>query len=177
MESFGNAKTVRNDNSSRFGKLVLLLIGDSPLEIKGAIMTNYLLEKSRIVKLGPGERNYHIFYHILKGADDELLKNLKLQRDMKKYNYLTSDCYEVSTINDVELYNEILASFKTMQITLDEQMAIFRITAAVLILGNVDFDEKNTELNDESPCEIINEDLLKNVSELLCNFFINVLLS
>ncbi len=77
---------------------------------------------------------------------------------MKIYKYLTSDCYEVSTIDDIELYKEIQDSFKTMKFDKEEQMAIFRITASVLILGNVDFDEKNTENDNDSPCEIINQD-------------------
>lgn len=62
LESFGNAKTVRNDNSSRFGKYVRIIVNSETRKIKGAAINNYLLEKSRVVALGKEERNYHIFY-------------------------------------------------------------------------------------------------------------------
>jgi myosin-7 len=69
LEALGNAKTVRNDNSSRFGKYVRIIVNQASRKIKGAAINNYLLEKSRVVQPGPEERNYHVFYHILKGAD------------------------------------------------------------------------------------------------------------
>lgn len=71
LEAFGNAKTIRNDNSSRFGKLILLLYGESQTDIKSAFIVSYLLEKSRIVSIAEGERNYHIFYYFLKGTTPE----------------------------------------------------------------------------------------------------------
>ena len=69
LEAFGNAKTVRNDNSSRFGKYVLMHVENRSRKIKEASITKYLLEKSRVTKIAKEERNYHIFYHILNGAD------------------------------------------------------------------------------------------------------------
>ena len=112
LEAFGNAKTSRNDNSSRFGKLVLLLVHKDTRKIKGAVMTNYLLEKSRVIQQGPGERNYHIFYHLLKGAEKDFLKELEL-KEMKSYEYLkNSGCFEVPTVDDVELYQEVCKSFR-----------------------------------------------------------------
>ena len=78
LEGFGNAKTVRNNNSSRFGKYVLLYYTQSKGEILGARVKNYLLEKSRIVGPAAGERNYHAFYQLLRGADDSLLNELGL---------------------------------------------------------------------------------------------------
>jgi len=68
LESFGNAKTVRNDNSSRFGKYTRIIVNSESRRIKGAAINNYLLEKSRVVGPGPQERNYHIFYSLLKGS-------------------------------------------------------------------------------------------------------------
>ncbi len=111
LEAFGNAKTVRNDNSSRFGKLVLLLMDKETKKIKGAMMTNYLLEKSRVIQPMVGERNYHIFYHLLKGCDETLKKDLDLH-EPKYFEYLKkSECYEVNTINDKELFLEVSNSF------------------------------------------------------------------
>ena len=114
LEAFGNAKTLRNDNSSRFGKLVLLLVEGKLKKLKGAIITNYLLEKSRIISQAKGERNYHIFYHILSGASQELKKQLDL-KNVKNYDYLNkSNCFEVNSLDDKELFNEVVKSFDVM---------------------------------------------------------------
>jgi myosin heavy subunit len=78
LESFGNAKTVRNNNSSRFGKYVLLYFGMNGGDIKGARVKNYLLEKSRVVGPASNERNYHVFYHLIRGAKEEHLQKLGL---------------------------------------------------------------------------------------------------
>jgi myosin heavy subunit len=68
LEAFGNSKTIRNDNSSRFGKLILLVYGETQIDIKSAFIISYLLEKSRIVSVSDGERNYHVFYYFCKGT-------------------------------------------------------------------------------------------------------------
>lgn len=118
MEGFGNAKTVRNDNSSRFGKYVTLLINKDTKKIEGAKIFNYLLEKSRINFQASSERNYHVFYHFLKGKDEENLKQNNLIENDKKwvpkdFNYLNqSGCEDVSSLDDVILYNELNDSFK-----------------------------------------------------------------
>lgn len=167
LEGFGNAKTVRNDNSSRFGKLVILIMERETKKIKGAMMTNYLLEKSRVVRPNVGERNYHIFYHLIKGADEELRKELEL-KEPKNFQYLkASDCYEVATINDKELFQEINAAFKVMKFHVNEIKGIWNLVAAILHLGNLKFGEDTLDTQKNTPCSLIGEDSLKIVSKLL----------
>lgn len=88
LEAFGNAKTVRNNNSSRFGKYVRILIDKPTKQIRGAEMQSYLLEKSRVTILNDGERNYHIFYAFLAGESPTEISRLGLSRDPQHYRYL-----------------------------------------------------------------------------------------
>lgn len=171
LEAFGNAKTVRNDNSSRFGKYVSLLISkNGNRNILGATITNYLLEKSRCCTQSQGERNYHIYYHLFKGATIQELEALRLAKDgkplMESFFYINrSGCYSVQTVDDVELYNEVVQSFQTMNFSKEEQKAIWIIVACSLLLGNVDFDEST--LGDKTPCKVLGEEYLKSVTDLL----------
>jgi len=102
MEAFGNAKTLRNNNSSRFGKFTLLNF-DKAYHISGGRVSNFLLEKSRVVRQQEGERNYHIFYQLVAGATDQLRKRLSLPgaSEAKSFNYLNqSNCLKVDGIDD-----------------------------------------------------------------------------
>lgn len=167
MEAFGNSKTVRNDNSSRFGKLVILLLDQKSRKIKGAVITNYLLEKSRVIQQSESERNYHIFYHLMKGATADDLKQLGL-KEMKNYEYLNkTKCYDVETINDIELYHEIQQSFKVMKFQPNEIKSIWEMVATVLHLGNIDFDESCFDSQSNKPCQILNRESFQKISELL----------
>ena len=113
LEAFGNAKTTRNNNSSRFGKYVMLLVDTRTRKIIGARTKDYLLEKSRVITQNKNERNYHIFYHLCVGASPEYLKSLLLNNngnevDMSKFEYLKkAECYISPTVDDKELYKEV----------------------------------------------------------------------
>lgn len=130
LEAFGNAKTVRNDNSSRFGKYSTIVFDTTTWRITGAKIQKYLLEKSRITQLAKDERNYHIFYHLLQGSDASQLKLLglgqylnaqKKQVDCSKLAFLNSSgCYTAAQINDKENYNKVKTAFDKMNISQEE---------------------------------------------------------
>ena len=166
LEGFGNAKTLRNDNSSRFGKYVKIKFNNTTNVIEGAEMYTYLLEKSRITELSSMERNFHIFYFLLKGADDSFLNELYLKRDIKYYNYLWhnqsgNQVTEVPSINDKECYKEVIDCFKSTNFSEDEIKQIFRVISAVLLIGNLKFRIEN------NLCVIENEEIYNNICTLL----------
>ena len=166
LEGFGNAKTLRNDNSSRFGKYVKIKFNNETNIIEGAEMYTYLLEKSRITELSSKERNFHIFYFLLKGADDSFLNELYLKRDIKYYNYLWhnktgAQIIDVPSINDIECYKEIMDCFKSTNFSKEEITQIFKVIAAVLLIGNLKFKTEN------NLCIIENEDVYNNICDLL----------
>lgn len=139
LEAFGNAKTVRNDNSSRFGKFIEIHFEGSG-QICGAKISNYLLERSRLVWQAQSERNYHIFYQFLAGADKEEKERYQLL-DIEQYNYLNqSGCTSVPTINDEEDYNRVRQALLAMDMSADVQDHLFTILSGIMRLGNVQFE-------------------------------------
>ncbi|GBG32611.1 Myosin-11 [Hondaea fermentalgiana] len=135
LEAFGNAKTIRNDNSSRFGRFTEMHFKDSG-KISGARIDNFLLEKSRVVRQGRGERNYHVFYQLL---TSNRVSEFGLG-SMESFAYLNgSGCYTVDGVDDRNEYQVLLQAFEEMGISQDEVDWIFELVAAILHLGNASF--------------------------------------
>ncbi|KAK0425813.1 hypothetical protein QR680_009401 [Steinernema hermaphroditum] len=141
LEAFGNSATVRNWNSSRFGKYVEIVFGRGGEPIGGRI-SNFLLEKSRVVSLNSGERNFHVFYQLLSGADQTLRENLGLST-FDYYNYLNQSSLSViEGTDDAREFRETLHAMSVVGIDDERQVQILQLVAAVLHLGNVGFVEQ-----------------------------------
>ncbi|KAF3326549.1 myosin-15-like protein [Carex littledalei] len=139
LEAFGNARTVRNDNSSRFGKFVEIQF-DRTGRISGAAIRTYLLERSRVVQIMDPERNYHCFYQLCaSGKVNQDAEKYKLDNP-RNFHYLNqSKTYELQGISSSEAYQKTRRAMDIVGITLIDQEAIFRTLAAVLHLGNIEF--------------------------------------
>ncbi len=150
LESFGNARTLRNDNSSRFGKFIKLYFENNSNHgrgeervLTGVGIDTYLLEKVRLVHQSQGERNFHIFYELLKGASEKR-RNALFLNDWKSYRYLNqSGCeYRCDGVEDKAEFIKTLDAMERMGFFEMEQNAVFEIVAGLLHLGNVNFVEK-----------------------------------
>ena len=140
LEAFGNAKTTRNDNSSRFGKFTEIQF-NAEGRISGAAIRTYLLERSRVVNVTDPERNYHIFYQLCDGASEGERGAWRLKR-AQEFRYLNSStCYELAGVSNAEEYRRTRQAMTVVGIAEGEQDAVFRVVAAVLHLGNITFVE------------------------------------
>ncbi|TDH68931.1 hypothetical protein CCR75_004318 [Bremia lactucae] len=148
LESFGNAQTIRNDNSSRFGKFIKIQFGEKN-EIVGAQIMSYLLEKVRLLHQSPEERSFHIFYELLEGADKALLDMLGLKKG-GTYELLNSYGPQFArkravTDKYAQLYAETVRAFQDTGVNETERLKIFKILAALLHLGNVNFSTSGAQ--------------------------------
>lgn len=137
LEAFGNAQTVRNNNSSRFGKFIRIEFSRNG-SISGAFIDWYLLEKSRVVRINANERNYHVFYQLLKGGERRLKQEFLLDGlDVDDFAYTRDGQDTIVGVSDREEWDSLMEAFTVMGFSDKEQTSILRTVAAVLHLGNI----------------------------------------
>eukprot|EP01125_Pyxidicula_operculata_P000679 TRINITY_DN1065_c0_g1_i2.p1 TRINITY_DN1065_c0_g1~~TRINITY_DN1065_c0_g1_i2.p1 ORF type:complete len:1017 (+),score=306.82 TRINITY_DN1065_c0_g1_i2:263-3313(+) len=169
LEAFGNAKTVRNNNSSRFGKFISIAF-TSGGKISGAFIDNYLLETTRVVFQAPNERNYHIFYQLIAGVNDNERREYLVYDNPQAYKYLTNGAIKVDHTDDKANFLKLKQSLDTLGITPQEQSDLFSLVSGIMHLGNIEFQgEKNDEavsIKDVKSLRIVCK-LLKTPEKLL----------
>ncbi|EHB07973.1 Myosin-Ib [Heterocephalus glaber] len=142
LEALRNAKTVRNDSSSRFGKYM-----DIELDFKGdplgGVISNYLLVKLWVVKQPRGERNFHVFYQLLSSASEELLHKLTLEQDFSRYTYLSLNSAKVNAVNDMDNFRTVRNTVQVLGFMDHKAESVLVVVAAVLKLGNIKFKPKS----------------------------------
>ncbi|MCI4386629.1 hypothetical protein PGIGA_G00064610 [Pangasianodon gigas] len=164
LEAFGNAKTIRNDNSSRFGKYIDIHFNKRGA-IEGAKIEQYLLEKSRVCRQAPDERNYHIFYCMLQGMNPEQKSKLGLGQ-ASDYTYLTmGNCTVCDGRDDMNEYSSIQSAMKVLMFTDTENWEISKLLAAILHMGNLRFEARMFKNLDS--CVIVRSPDLAKAAALL----------
>ncbi|XP_047184270.1 myosin-16-like [Scophthalmus maximus] len=144
LEAFGNAKTIRNNNSSRFGKFIRIHFGPTA-KLAGADIESYLLEKSRVISQQAAERGYHIFYQLLSGRKPEFIEALLLSPDPKQYVWV---CQGVTVVDDMDDGDELLLTdeaFDVLGFTPEEKMSVYKLTGGIMHFGNMKFKQKPRE--------------------------------
>uniref|UniRef100_A0A671TJF4 Myosin, heavy chain 10, non-muscle n=1 Tax=Sparus aurata TaxID=8175 RepID=A0A671TJF4_SPAAU len=144
LESFGNAKTVKNDNSSRFGKFIRINF-DVTGYIVGANIETYLLEKSRAIRQAKEERTFHVFYQLLAGAGEHLKSDLLLE-GFNNYRFLSNGNIPIPGQQDKDNFQETMEAMHIMSFAHDEILAMLKVVSSVLQFGNIIFKkERNTD--------------------------------
>ncbi|XP_061074918.1 myosin heavy chain, fast skeletal muscle-like [Conger conger] len=144
LEAYGNAKTVRNDNSSRFGKFIRIHFGTTG-KLASADIETYLLEKSRVTFQLSAERSYHIFYQLMTGHKPELLEGLLITTNPYDYPMISQGEITVKSIDDVEEFIATDTAIDILGFTGDEKLGIYKLTGACLHHGNMKFKQKQRE--------------------------------
>ncbi|PWA25459.1 hypothetical protein CCH79_00005115, partial [Gambusia affinis] len=144
LEAFGNAKTIRNDNSSRFGKFIRIHFAASG-KLASADIETYLLEKSRVTFQLKAERDYHIFYQILSQKKPELLEMLLITNNPYDYAFISQGETTVASINDAEELIATDEAFDVLGFTQEEKNGIYKLTGAIMHYGNMKFKNKQRE--------------------------------
>ncbi|KAM4790728.1 unconventional myosin-VIIa isoform 2-T2 [Cyanocitta cristata] len=164
LEAFGNAKTIRNDNSSRFGKYIDIHFNKRGA-IEGAKIEQYLLEKSRVCRQAQDERNYHVFYCMLRGMTMEQKKKLGLGK-ATDYNYLAmGNCTTCDGRDDSKEYANIRSAMKVLMFTDTENWEISKLLAAILHMGNLQYEARTYDNLDA--CEVVQSASLITAATLL----------
>ncbi|XP_062284529.1 myosin-7-like isoform X3 [Scomber scombrus] len=144
LEAFGNAKTIRNDNSSRFGKFIRIHF-DNRGKLASADIETYLLEKSRVTYQLKAERDYHIFYQVLSQQKPELLEMLLITNNPYDYAFISQGETQVTSINDCDELVATDEAFDVLGFTQEEKNSIYKAVGAVMHYGNMKFKQKQRE--------------------------------
>merc|ERR1719266_2445292 len=164
LEAWGNAKTVRNDNSSRFGKFIRIHFNSSG-KLSGADMVVYLLEKSRLTYQQPLERCYHAFYNLMSDQVPDLKSKCLLSNDIKDYWFVSQGKLTVPTIDDKEDMQFADEAFDVLGFTQEEKYDVFKNTACMMHMGNLTKDFVPVGKEDQA---VINNDTNQNKVAQLC---------
>ncbi|XP_071512366.1 LOW QUALITY PROTEIN: myosin heavy chain, muscle-like [Panulirus ornatus] len=144
LEAFGNAKTVRNDNSSRFGKFIRIHFGATG-KLSGGDIEVYLLEKARVISQQPLERSYHIFYEMMSDQVDMIKPMCYLSDDIFDYHYVSQGKVTVPSIDDGEDMQFCHNAFDVLGFTSQEVQDVYKVTAAVMHFSNMNFKQRGRE--------------------------------
>ena len=161
----GNAKTVRNDNSSRFGKFIQVCF-DSRMQISGSVIQDYLLEQSRISFQAKDERNYHVFYQLTAAcmASPEMRKQF-LMEPPETFHYINqSGCYRLEGKDDASMFDQLRLAMQVLNIEEEISNGIFQVVAAILWIGNLEFQDTDKEAAALKPKD---KEILKRIAHLL----------
>ncbi|XP_057653577.1 myosin heavy chain, muscle isoform X34 [Diorhabda carinulata] len=144
LEAFGNAKTVRNDNSSRFGKFIRIHFGPTG-KLAGADIETYLLEKARVISQQPLERSYHIFYQIMSGSVKGVKEQCLLSNNINEYNFVAQGKTTIPNVDDGEEMRITDEAFDILGFSQEEKTNVYKITAAVMHMGCMKFKQRGRE--------------------------------
>ncbi|CAH1131340.1 unnamed protein product [Ceutorhynchus assimilis] len=165
LEAFGNAKTAHNNNSSRFGKFIQVNYKENGM-VHGAVVQKYLLEKSRICCQGRYERNYHVFYYLLAGANEQEKQQLHLMSP-DKYYYLNKSWAALDNVDESYEFSRLKQSMEMVGFIPEKQRRLFSVLSAVLLLGNVEFQPRKSAYHHDEAVAVKNPEVVALISELL----------